>query len=52
MLTEKDQIDGYLSKTEVENVFWDSENDMVLLSDADKALPAHLAQVQCRILVL
>jgi hypothetical protein len=30
-------IDGYLSKTEIENVFWDSENDMVLLSDADSA---------------
>jgi hypothetical protein len=31
-------IDGYLSKTEIENVFWDSENDIVLLSDADSAL--------------
>lgn len=28
-------VDGYLSKTEIENVFWDSENDMVLLSDSD-----------------
>jgi hypothetical protein len=31
-------VDGYLSKTEIENVFWDSENDMVLLSDSDSAL--------------
>jgi hypothetical protein len=30
-------IDGYLSKTEIENVFWDSENDIVLLSDSDSA---------------
>jgi len=30
-------IEGYLSKTEIQNVFWDSENDMVLLSDADSA---------------
>ena len=32
------QVSGYLSKTEIENVFWDSENDIVLLSDADSAL--------------
>jgi hypothetical protein len=31
-------LDGYLAKTEIENVFWDSENDIVLLSDADSAL--------------
>jgi hypothetical protein len=31
-------IDGYLSKTEIENVFWDSENDIVLLSESDSAL--------------
>jgi hypothetical protein len=31
-------VDGYLAKTEIENVFWDSENDIVLLSDADSAL--------------
>jgi hypothetical protein len=30
-------IDGYLSKTEIENVFWDSENDIVLLSESDSA---------------
>jgi hypothetical protein len=30
-------IDGYLSKTEIQNVFWDSESDMVLLSDSDSA---------------
>jgi hypothetical protein len=31
-------VEGYLSKTEIENVFWDSENDMVLLSDSDTAV--------------
>ena len=31
-------VDGYLSKTEIDNVFWDSENDMVLLSDSDSAV--------------
>jgi hypothetical protein len=31
-------VDGYLSKTEIENVFWDSENDIVLLSDSDSAV--------------
>ena len=31
-------IDGYLAKTEIENVFWDSENDIVLLSESDSAL--------------
>jgi len=31
-------IDGYLAKTEIENVFWDSENDIVLLSDSDSEL--------------
>jgi len=30
-------VGGYLSKTEIENVFWDSENDIVLLSDSDSA---------------
>jgi hypothetical protein len=30
-------IEGYLSKTEIENVFWDSENDIVFLSEADSA---------------
>jgi hypothetical protein len=30
-------INGYLSKTEIENVFWDSENDIVFLSEADSA---------------
>ena len=32
------QLDGYTSKMELENVFWDSENDIVLLSDQDTAL--------------
>jgi hypothetical protein len=31
-------LDGYLAKTEIENVFWDSENDIVLLSDSDSAV--------------
>jgi hypothetical protein len=30
-------LNGYLSKTEIENVFWDSENDIVLLSESDSA---------------
>jgi hypothetical protein len=30
-------IEGYLSKTEIENVFWDSENDIVFLSESDSA---------------
>jgi hypothetical protein len=34
----KDEISGYLSKTEIENVFWDSENDIVLLSESDSAV--------------
>jgi hypothetical protein len=28
-------VDGYLSKTEIENVFWDSENGIVMVSDSD-----------------
>jgi hypothetical protein len=32
------EIDGYLSKTEVENVFWDAENDIVLLSEQSSEL--------------
>jgi hypothetical protein len=31
-------LEGYLAKTEIANVFWDSENDIVLLSDADSAV--------------
>lgn len=31
-------VDGYLAKTEIENVFWDSENDIVLLSESDSAV--------------
>jgi hypothetical protein len=34
----ENQVSGYLSKTEIENVFWDSENDIVLLSESDSAL--------------
>jgi hypothetical protein len=30
-------VDGYLSKTEIENVFWDSENGIVMVSDSDSA---------------
>jgi hypothetical protein len=33
----ENQISGYLAKAEIENVFWDSENDIVLLSDSDSA---------------
>ena len=33
----KNTVSGYLSKTEVRNVFWDSENDIVLLSEDDSA---------------
>jgi uncharacterized protein YoxC len=33
----KDTVSGYLSKTEVKNVFWDSENDIVLVSEDDSA---------------
>jgi hypothetical protein len=28
-------VEGYLSKTEIENVFWDSENGIVMVSDSD-----------------
>jgi prophage DNA circulation protein len=31
-------VDGYLSKTEIENVFWDSESGIVMLSDSDSAV--------------
>ena len=30
-------VDGYLSKTEIENVFWDSENGIVMVSDSESA---------------
>ena len=30
-------VEGYLSKTEIENVFWDSENGIVMVSDSDSA---------------
>ena len=33
----KSTVGGYLSKTEVKNVFWDSENDIVLVSEDDSA---------------
>ena len=33
----KNTVSGYLSKTEVRNVFWDSDNDIVLLSEDDSA---------------
>jgi archaellum component FlaC len=33
----KNTVSGYLSKTEVKNVFWDSENDIVLVSEDDSA---------------
>ena len=31
-------VSGYLSKAEVENVFWDSESGIVMLSDAESAV--------------
>ena len=31
-------VDGYLSKTEIENVFWDSESGIVMVSDSDSAI--------------
>ena len=31
-------VDGYLSKTEIENVFWDSESGIVMVSDAETAV--------------
>jgi hypothetical protein len=31
-------VDGFLSKTEIENVFWDSESGIVMLSDSDSAV--------------
>jgi uncharacterized protein YoxC len=31
-------LSGYLSKAEVENVFWDSESGIVMLSDAESAV--------------
>jgi len=30
-------VSGYLSKAEIENVFWDSENGIVMVSDSDSA---------------
>ena len=35
----KNTVSGYLSKTEVKNVFWDSENDIVLMSEDDSGKP-------------
>ena len=34
----ENHLEGYTSKMELENVFWDAENDIVLLSDQDTAL--------------
>ena len=31
-------VDGYLSKTEIENVFWDSESGIVMVSDSDSVV--------------
>ena len=31
-------VDGFLSKTEIENVFWDSESGIVMVSDSDSAV--------------
>jgi hypothetical protein len=31
----ENQVGGFLSKAEIENVFWDSDNDLVLISSAE-----------------
>ena len=38
---EKGQIGGYLAKTEVENVFWDEDNDVVLISSSESETSPH-----------
>ena len=38
---EKGQIGGYLAKTEVENVFWDEDNDLVLISSSESETSPH-----------
>jgi hypothetical protein len=37
----ENKLGGYLSKAEVENVFWDSETDTVLISSADSENSPH-----------
>jgi hypothetical protein len=38
---EKGEINGFLSKAEIQNVFWDKENDVVLLSSSDTEVSPH-----------
>jgi hypothetical protein len=38
---EKGQLSGYLAKAEIENVFWDDENDIVLISSSEVETSPH-----------
>jgi hypothetical protein len=38
---EKGELSGYLAKTEIENVFWDEENDLVLISSSETEASPH-----------
>jgi hypothetical protein len=38
---EKGELSGYLAKTEIENVFWDEENDIVLISSSETETSPH-----------
>ena len=38
---EKGEIGGYLAKAEIENVFWDDENDIVLISPSETESSPH-----------
>jgi methyl-accepting chemotaxis protein len=38
---EKGEVSGYLAKAEVENVFWDKENDIVLISPQETEMSPH-----------
>ncbi len=38
---EKGELGGYLAKAEIENVFWDEESDVVLISSSETASSPH-----------
>jgi hypothetical protein len=38
---EKGELSGYLAKAEIENVFWDEENDIVLISSSETEASPH-----------
>jgi hypothetical protein len=38
---EKGELSGYLAKAEIENVFWDEENDLVLISSSETEASPH-----------